>query len=178
MAISDPVVMPLARSLLECYDLELVKLETPPVYVQLRAGNVVSHLLSTFQDECCEGLAWVRPASFSPSSSVFPTQDAVPMKGGTRAWSITLEMGYVRCAPVGDENQIPTMEEWDAALQGVMDGAAAMRRALCCFETGRRVLPGTWQPIEVQGGCVGGVMPITVQGPACDCSQAGPDIES
>lgn len=174
MAAADPVVMPLARDLLECYTVELAKLESPPAYVQLRAGNVVSHLLSTFQDECCEGLAWVRPASFFPSSSTFPTQDAAPMKGGTRAWGVTLELGFVRCAPVGDENQIPTAEEWDATIQGVMDGAAAMRRALCCFEKGRRVLPGVWQPIEVQGGCVGGLMPITVQGPACDCSEAGP----
>lgn len=178
MAVSDPMVMPLARELLGCYDLELVKLITPPTYVQLRAGNVVAHLLSTFQDECCEGLAWVRPASFVPSSGVFPVQDPAPIKGGVRAWAITLELGYVRCAPVGDEDDIPTAEEWDQAVQGVMDGAAAMRRALCCFidadpRRSGRVLAGAWQPIEVQGGCVGGIMPITIQGPACDCSEAG-----
>jgi len=172
--ISDPVVMPLARELLACYDQELQKLEDPPTYVQLRAGNVVSHLLSTFQDECCEGLAWVRPASFFPSSAAFPGQDAAPMKGGTRAWAVTLELGFVRCAPVGDENTIPTAADWDATVQAVMDGAAAMRRALCCFEGGRQVLPGIWQPIEVQGGCVGGLMTLTVRGPACDCSAAGP----
>jgi hypothetical protein len=175
MAAPDPVVMPLARDLLACYDLELMKLDPPPTYVQLRAGNVVAHLLSTFQDECCEGLAWVRPASFFPSSAVFPAQDSAPVKGGTRSWAITLEMGYVRCAPVGDENQIPTADDWDDTVQGVMDGAAAMRRALCCFEEGRRrLVPGLWQPVEVQGGCVGGIMTVTVQGPACDCSEAGP----
>jgi hypothetical protein len=178
MAAPDPLVMPLARELLGCYDLELVKLDDPPKYVQLRAGNVVAHLLSTFQDECCEGLAWVRPASFFPSSTTFPTQDAAPQPKGVSAWAVTLELGFVRCAPVGDENQIPTAEDWDATVQGVMDGAAAMRRALCCFieakqGRARRVLPGTWQPIEVQGGCVGGIMPITIQGPACDCAEAG-----
>lgn len=179
MPVSDPLVMPPARELLACYDQELDKLEQPPAYVQLRAGNVVAHLLSTFQDECCEGLAWVRPASFFPSSTVFPVQDTAPVKGGTRAWAISLELGYVRCAPVGDENTIPTGEQWDEAVQGVMDGAAAMRRAICCFidaapgRTGR-VLPGIWQPIEVQGGCVGGILPVTIMGPACDCSEAGP----
>ncbi len=179
MAVSDPLVMPLARDLLECYDLELLKIDQPPVYVQLRAGNVVAHLLSTYQDECCEGLAWVRPVTFVPSSGAFPVQDPAPVKGGVRAWAVTLELGYVRCAPVGDENTIPTADEWDATVQGVMDGAAAMRRALCCFidaepRRSGRVLAGAWQPIEVQGGCVGGIMPVTIQGPACDCSEAGP----
>lgn len=173
--VADPVVMPLARELLDCYAVELDKLEQVPAYVQLRAGNVVAHLLSTYQDECCEGLAWVRPSAFFPSSGTFPTQDAAPMKGGTRAWAVTLELGYVRCAPVGDQNAVPTAAEWDETVQAVMDAGAAMRRALCCFQESRngRMLPGTWQPIEVQGGCVGGIMPVTVQGPACDCSEAG-----
>ena len=179
MAVDDPVVMPLARELLGCLEQEVAKVLHPPRYVQLRAGNVVAHLLSTTEDECCDGLAWVRPAGFLPSSGTFPVQDSAPVKGGTRAWAVTLEMGAVRCAPVGDETTIPTAEEWDAVTQAVMDDAAAMRRALCCFielvpgRTGR-VLPGQWQPVEVQGGCVGGIMPITISGPACDCAEAGP----
>jgi len=180
MAVSDPLVMPLARELLECYEQELAKLENPPAYVQLRAGNVVAHLVSTSQDECCEGLGWVRPASFFPSSDAFPVPDGAPVKGGTRAWAVTLELGFVQCAPVGDETQIPTADDWDATVQGVMDAAAAMRRAICCFveaapRRSGRVVIGTWQPIEVQGGCVGGLMPVTVSGPACDCSEAGPE---
>lgn len=180
MPIYDPLVMPLAREMLECFEQELLKVEGPPRYVQLRAGNVVAHLLSTYQDECCEGLAWVRPSSFFPSSTAFPTQDPAPIKGGTRAWAITLELGAVRCSPVGDENVIPTGEQWDDTVQAVMDDAAAMRRALCCFidaKPGRsaKVLPGVWQPIDVQGGCVGGILPVTIMGPACDCSEAGPE---
>lgn len=180
MAVSDPLVMPLAREMLACLDQELSKVESPPMHVQLRPGNVVAHLLSTYQDECCEGLAWVRPSAFFPSSSAFPTQDPAPMKGGVRAWAITLELGAVRCAPTGDENTIPTGDEWDATLQAVMDDAAAMRRALCCFidaAPGRsgRVLAGVWQPLDVQGGCVGGIIPVTILGPACDCSDAGPE---
>ena len=179
MVIADPMVMPLARELLECYEQELMKVAAPPEFIQLRPGNVVAHLLSTYEDECCQGLAWVRPAGFFPSSSVFPTQDAAPVKGGPRAWGITLELGAVRCAPVGTEDTIPTEEEWDTTVQAVMDDAAAMRRAVCCFidaKPGRsgRVLPGLWQPIEVQGGCVGGLMTVVVQGPACDCAGSGP----
>lgn len=177
--VADPLVMPLAREMLECYEQELLKVTAPPVYRQLRAGNVVAHLISTFQDECCQGLAWVRPAGFYPSSSVFPVQDAAPVRGGIKAWAVTLELGAVRCAPVGDEKNIPTGDDWDATVQAVMDDGAAMRRAICCFidaVPGRstRVLPGIWQPIEVEGGCVGGIIPVTIQGPACDCVQAGP----
>jgi hypothetical protein len=172
------MVMPLARELLECYTVELDKVESPPEYVQLRPGNVVAHLLSTFQDECCQGLAWVRPDTFFPSSTTFPTQDSQPMPKGTSAWAIRLELGAVRCAPLGDEDALPTAAQWDATVQAVMDDAAAMRRAICCFIEAkqgrtRRVLPGSWQPIEVQGGCVGGILPITILGPACDCSEAG-----
>lgn len=177
--VADPLVMPLARELLACLDQELAKVASPPAYVQLRAGNVVAHLLSTYEDECCEGLAWVRPSAFYPASAVFPVQDAAPVKGGTRAWAVTLELGAVRCAPTGDENAIPTGEEWDATVQAVMDDAAAMRRAICCFidadaRRSGRVLPGVWQPIDVQGGCVGGILPVTIQGPACDCAESGP----
>lgn len=178
MPIADPLVMPLAEELLDCYAVEIAKVASPPAYVQMRAGNVVAHLLSTTQDECCEGLAWVRPAGFYPSSGPFPVRDTEPIKGGQRAWAITLELGAVRCAPVGDEDNIPTAADWQAVTQAVMDDAAAMRRAICCFidaKPGRsgRVLAGEWQPLEVQGGCVGGILPITVTGPTCDCGQTG-----
>lgn len=181
MPISDPLVMPLARELLACLEQEIEKVPEPPLYVGLRAGNVVAHLMSTTEDECCSGLAWVRPATVVPSSGVFPAQDAAPIKGGgTRAWAITLELGAVRCAPTPDADRIPTTEEWDAVVQAVMDDAAAIRRAVCCFidadpRRSGRVLPGQWLPLDVQGGCVGGIMTVTVQGPACDCSDAGPE---
>lgn len=180
MAVSDPLVMPLAREMLECLDQEISKVANPPLYVQLRGGNVVAHLLSSAEDECCSGLAWVRPSLVVPSSSSFPVQDTTPLKGGIRAWAVTLELGAVRCAPVGDEDRIPTADEWDATVQAVMDDAAAIRRAICCFidaAPGRsgRVLPGSWQPLDIQGGCIGGIMSVVVQGPACDCELSGPE---
>lgn len=180
MAVSDPSVMPLARKMLECLGQEIAKVLNPPRYIQLRAGNVVDHLMSTHQDECCDGLAWVRPAAFFPSSGVFPTQDPAPVPKGTSAWAITLELGAVRCMPTPDADSIPTADEWDAVTQAVMDDAAAFRRAICCFidavpGRAKRVLPGIWQPLSIQGGCVGGILPVTIQGPACDCAEAGPE---
>lgn len=177
---ADPLVMPLARELLDCYEIEIAKVASPPKYLGLRPGNVVDHLLSTNHDECCEGLAWVRPVDFFPSSGTFPTQDAVPVGDppGARAWVVTLELGAVRCSPTPEATSIPTNAEWDAVVQAVMDDAAAMRRAICCLIDARpgrkkRVLPGRWQPLSVEGGCVGGVLPVMIQGPACDCPDVG-----
>lgn len=180
MPISDPLVMPLVLELLDCYEQELAKLENPPLHVGVRPGTVVDFLLSTSDDECCEGLAWIRPASFYPSSTVFPAQDEAAQRQGTLGWAVTLELGIVRCSPTPDENAIPSQAAWLEVTQGVMDAAAAMRRAICCFidadpvNRKQRVLPGLWQPVAVEGGCVGGVLPVTLRGPACDCADAGP----
>jgi hypothetical protein len=172
--------MPLAIELLECLDQEIRKVPHPPASIGLRPGTVVDHLMSTTDDECCNGLAWVRPASFFPSSGTFPAQDEAPLPKGTSTWGITLEMGAVRCAPTPEPTGIPSNEDWFAVVQDVMDDAAAMRRAICCFidrkpnHRARNVLPGLWQPLSVQGGCVGGILTVTLRGPACDCSEAGP----
>lgn len=176
----DPLVVPLAEELLVCFAQELAKVDQPPKYVQFRTGTVVDHLLSSSQDECCEGLAWVRVAQFFPTSATFPVQDETPTPKGTQAWAVVLELGAVRCAPIGDEHSIPTAAMWEANFRAIMDDAAAMRRALCCFgeaKPGRLkngLLPGSWEPLSVQGGCSGGVMTVTVRGPACDCLEVGP----
>ena len=180
MPIADPLVMPLARELLACYEQELAKIADPPQHIGLRPGSVVDFLMSTGSDECCEGLGWVRPAAFFPSSGTFPTQDATPLKQNVTGWAVTLEMGIVRCAPTPDEHSIPSDADWDDVTQAVMDASAAMRRAICCFIDAdrinrlQRVLPGIWQPVSVEGGCVGGILPVTLRGPACDCVDAGP----
>lgn len=178
MAIADPLVMPLAVEMLDCLAQEIAKVENPPAYVGLRPGDVVDYLMSEHEDECCEGLAWVRPAGFYPASD-FPAQDDLPQPKGVAGWGVTLELGVVRCAPTPDATRIPTPAEWTDVTQAVMDDAAALRRAICCFIEARQnrqrnVLIGPWQPISVQGGCVGGLLTVTLRGPACDCADAGP----
>jgi hypothetical protein len=178
MALHDPMVVPLAYELLACLEEEIDKVDNPPRYRGLRAGQIVDHLLGIGADECCEGLAWVRPALFVPSSGVFPEQDSSALKDGTRGWAITLEMGAIRCSPTPDENSIPSDDTWNAVVEAVMDDAAAMRRAICCFidaSPSRKgyVLPLQWEPIAIEGGCVGGTLQIVVRGPACDCIEAG-----
>jgi hypothetical protein len=179
MAVSDPLVMPLARQLLDCFDTELDKVPFPPLDVQLRPGAAPYADISQLRNECCEGLGWVRIDSFYPSSTAFPAQDeAPPAKGGTSAWAITFELGVFRCAPTPGENDITSGAQWDDLVQQQMDDAAAMRRAICCLEVAlrgrQRVLPGIWTPLDIQGGCAGGFMPVTVRALApCDCEGAG-----
>jgi hypothetical protein len=181
MVLHDPMVAPLMYELLACLEEEIDKVENPPLYRGLRPGQQVDHLISMTSDECCQGLAWVRCAGFVPSSGTFPAQDEDPFplkNGGTRAWAITLEMGVVRCSPTPDENSIPSNATWNAVVDAINDDAAAMRRAICCFVAGNparaaSTLPLEWQPIDVEGGCVGGTLQIVVRGPACDCSEAG-----
>lgn len=180
MPVSDPLVMPLARELLACLEQEIDKVETPPLYRGLRTGPVVSISLSQNEDEGCSGLAWVRPVTFFPSSGAFPAQDEAPLPKGVSAWAVQLEMGVVRCVPTPDHNSIITTQQWDNLTQAVMDDAAAMRRALCCFgELGRsrvrNMLPGLWTPLDVEGGATGGTLGVTLRGPVCDCSEAGPE---
>lgn len=178
MAISDPVVMPIARQLLECFEAELAKVEFPPLDVQFMAGIAPFADVSQHRNQCCEGLGWVRIDSFLPSSGTFPQQDETAQAKGTAAWALVLEMGVFRCAPTPGGDGIASGAQWENLVQQTMDDAAAMRRAICCLEStpGRKrqsVLPGTWTPLDVQGGCAGGYMTVTVRGPACDCADAG-----
>lgn len=180
MPIEDPLVMPILIEVLDCLNQEVAKVTNPPTFVQARAGGSVAHLLSLVEDECCQGLAWVRPGPHWPSSN-FPEQDEAPLPKGVAAWAVTLELGVIRCMPTPGADRIPTADEWMAVTQAVMDDAAAMRRAICCWiESGtaaqgreRNTIIGQWLPIEIEGGCVGGTITVVIKGPACDCSQAG-----
>ena len=177
--IADPLVMPIAEEMLACYEAALQDTGTVPRYIGFRPGTVVDWLLSTLENECCDGLAWIRPVTFFPSSAVFPQQDSAPVPKGTRAWAVTLELGAVRCSPTPDETVLPQPDVWNAVVQQMMDDGAAMRRAICCYidmdpvRRFRTVLPGAWVPLNVEGGCVGGALTVTIQGPACDCSEEG-----
>lgn len=179
MALEDPVAMPRAEELLACFAEELAKVAHPPASIGFRPGTVTDLLLSETENECCSGLAWVRIAAIYPSSTSFPLQDEEPLKTGVLRWAIDLEMGVARCAPTPGPTMLPTNAQWEEVVRNVMDDAAAMRRAVCCYiamdPIPRKgiVLPHDWQPIETQGGCAGGTMLVTVPGPACDCSDAG-----
>lgn len=177
MAVVDKVIAPIADALLDCLRAEMAKTEVPPAKVEIRPGDQVAALISTAEDECCAGLAWVRADTDFPSAT-FPFPDEGGHKCGPVQWAVTLEVGAMRCAPVGTAEQVPTAEQWAAAAYTQLDDRAALRRAICCLQAseamqGRRIQYQPGLPLPVQGACTGAVYTVLVSAPACDCPEAG-----
>ncbi len=168
---TDPSVLPITTTLLGCLQEALAETPDPPANVSLRVGTTVALLLSQTRDECCEGVGWVRVAAIYPSEN-FPIPDATWSSCGPLQWAAVLEMGVARCAPTPEADDMPSPDQWNTLAEAVLADAAAMRRAVCCFadvETDRMHLAGLWQPLPVEGGCVGGTMQLTVAVDNCDC---------
>lgn len=171
MTVRDLVVTPVAEQLRDCLRAALAEVPDPPGDVCLRVGTETDLLVSTFRDECCEGLGWVRLAS-AHAASTFPDQDQAPSRCNPGRWAVTLEMGVARCAPTTDAATIPSCDDWTAAALAVYDDLAAMWRALDCFAAAplnrdRLWLAGQWVPIPTEGGCMGAILPVTVAVDIC-----------
>lgn len=168
---SDTLILPAAERLLDCLETALPTQMVSakiPAHISFRPGEIVSADASVYDDLCCEGLAWVRIADIFSTSVDFPAPDtSVLVTGcGPMAWGVVLEMGIMRCAPTGDINTIPTSSEWNELQQDVMNDAAAMRHAMCCFIAAydpSSVAIGSWEPLPTSGGCAGGLWKISLQ---------------
>lgn len=170
--VTDLSVTHIAELLLGCLAQEMATVPRPPRSVCLRPGDQVVFYVSSQGDECCDGLAWVRVAGMAPSMN-FPVPDQTYTRCPPGQWAVVLEMGAARCAPRPPANVIPTCAEWTDVTHAVLDDAAAMRRALCCFtelEPDRMYVPGLWTPLPVEGGCTGGLLTVTIAVDDCDCT--------
>lgn len=163
----------MAANLLDCFKIYLLEQEdAAPQKIMMRSGEVTA-LISVTEDECRCGLAWVRIVRFYPTDT-FPAESETWSPCGPAGWAVVLEMGVLRCAPVGDAATLPTDEEWRNAIHLQMMDAAAMRKAVdCCFglqiESETLVL-GSWEERPPEGACMGGTQQITVLVDACnDC---------
>lgn len=174
---ADNLIFPVVQELLSCFCAALLTQHGPTLMVDggtlpgeccIRSGELASMDASTFQDLCCSGLAWVRIDDIFSTSADFPAPDtSVVITGcGPMAWGVVVEMGVMRCAPVGDINNIPTCGEWTALAEAISLDQRAMRDAMCCMinqlDPGS-VAIGSWSPLPTTGGCAGGVWPITIQ---------------
>lgn len=171
LPVVDPVAQPVLDAVLLCLEIEAAKVPSPPQSVCMRPGDRVDLLIAQGRDECCEGLAWVRLAQVYPSSD-FPAADQAYRKCQT-GWAVVVEIGMARCAPVGDENHLPTCDQWTETVNHTTADAAALRRTRMRLHTlddfrHRMSVPGQWEPMTTEGGCVGGAMLLTVQAPMCD----------
>lgn len=158
--------LPMARILLDSLEqVFLTRTDNPPMHFALRLGQEVPWDLSERQDLCCEGLAYVKINRVYPSTN-FPDEDEGWSPCGPLAYAADLEIGVLRCAPVGTEKDIPTDQEWADAADVVHNDSAAM--ALAIEEFGSRIDPLTewlvrpWSPLGPAGACTGGVQVVTV----------------
>lgn len=158
--------LPLAKVLLDSLREVLInRTDNPPMHFALRTGETVAHDLSQNEDLCCEGLAYVKINRVYASTN-FPEEDEDWFPCGPLGWAADLEMGILRCAPVGDVNSIPTDSEWADATELVANDSAAMRLALQNFAD--RIDPLTdwrvqgWLPFGPAGACTGGTQVVTV----------------
>lgn len=165
----------IAQALLDC--LETAYLDVPeaqrPGQICLRVGTV-PYSIGTAEDLCCTGLAWVRILRIYPSTN-FPVEDAGALVCPGSAYAVELEMGAVRCLPDHGTQSGATCEEWTAAFLAVDQDAATMRKAVCCMQDqlsppiGELFVPGTWTPVDGQGGCIGGTMTVTYGFDCLEC---------
>lgn len=173
------VALPLAQALLQCLDDSLVT--NPPAQICLRAGERVTPQLSTTEDECCSGLAWVRIASTEPLI-LRGAEDT--MFGCVNHMRLTtLEMGVVRCMPTPPADTLVTCDQWTALALQLEADHTSMEAAICCLNAllgeggvpfvGDVILrPGAYEPTGPEGRCLGGTLTVTAEH-GCACGSGG-----
>lgn len=157
-------------NLLEC---ALEQLETPVCRSFINPGANAPHDVceSVTDNEGVDfnGQLWVADINSVagwPSQTTLPITCAVP-------YADQIEIGIVRCAQsvLDDVNLIPDADLLTADATQQQDDKDALKRAiLCCWGVdGRDMLAPFWEPIEPQGGCVGGTWTITIRDASCVC---------
>lgn len=177
--IPDVTVAPIAADLVLCLAAELAKVPNPagvdPRPVCLRPGSRVDLLISQNNDECCEGLSWVRLVRTYPSGrQPFPTQDDSVSPCDVLRWAVVFELGAARCAPTAEPEALPSCEAWTDTTLDSYDDLAALRRAVCCYQRqhpDKLVLQDAGEPITLEGGCTGMTILVTISAPSCDCPE-------
>lgn len=164
MAITYPDrrVLPVAQLLMACLCEAVLANPKPPQVCGFRTGTDGQPLAGTSIEECCQGAAFVRVTrTFSTWSS--PTPGATPISCA-QPMAAEFELSIWRCAPVGTQQAPPAQAEWDELNTDLLNDRATLMDAACCFwgqRDQRTVMYGDWQPVSVEGGCVGSTIIIT-----------------
>lgn len=125
-------------------------------------------------DDCCAGQAWVRLVSLIPSGNPFPQVDMVQGGAGcgVTLWAATIGVGVLRCAAVvDDQGNAPSVAAMTAdAVQQIVDMRSLEQAITCCFKgQGYTIKVLGWDPLGVNGGCVGGEWTIMLAVNSCGC---------
>jgi len=111
-----------------------------------------------------QGMAWVRLASVAPVVTYSESGTIVPCGMPLTA---TVDIGITRIAPtLNARGELPTVEAQEAAaLLTTNDMSAVYHAITCCFAPNSRdVRVLTWTPVGPEGGAVGGVWTVEVDG--------------
>lgn len=170
MALTDKLFSPLVTRLLTCLCNQAVLLaHWQPGLSRccIMPGGEVNMDFALTEDVCCNGMAWVRVPTIT---SGWDEVEAGTTRCTPDQWTLTLEMGFAGCMPVGTASVLPTCAEYLATWDQQMAEAAAMRRAVaCCFpdDSGRLVRVGEYAP-DNDGNCRWATLTIDVKVIACD----------
>lgn len=164
----------LANELLACLQFQLAAPQTTfpiaPEHVMLRAGEQVTPLLGTNDDECCRGLGWVRIATITGVRELGTLDNIVCFQ---QERTLVLELGVARCAPSAPTTGVPTEDQWTLAATQLDSDQGSMEAAICCAfgdiegSAAEEVAVGEYRPFGVDGNCIGGTMLVNVRMSAC-----------
>jgi len=106
------------------------------------------------------GVAWIRLASVYPSVSIGQPYDEP--KNCAAGLGATIEVGIMRCTPVGTGDQPPSPNQLLDATELQMVDATTMRRAVVCCPGSDDMILGTYTPLGPAGGMLGGAWSLSV----------------
>jgi len=168
----DTWITQTANDLLACWQEQLKANPDPPADFCVRVGESVAEDIDpiTGEDQCCEGLAWVRVGNMVPSSN-FPDVDTTYYKCYPVTWALELELGIMRCMPGQAQTPIVSCSNYQKAFTHDVNDLRAMEETLCCWKgtlsKGRLFAVLSAEPYGPRGGCIGRTMQLLVQKPKC-----------
>ena len=171
MPLVDTIFQPLLDASVGCLCVAMITHPSPPALCCQRWGDHVSLGVSTTQDECCSGLAWVRfDSAVTTDDGSFPRASTL-LRKCSQQWSVSLELGVARCAPIGDAHTLPTCGDWTDLKALAAADMLALRQTVCCIQEifgYRDLVVGSFQPKGPEGGCYRTTLDVTVKLTGCD----------
>lgn len=118
-----------------------------------------------YQGNCTKkcGMAWVRLITVVPAAGLgTATEQAGNCMTGI---GYDVEMGILRCTPIGTATEPPTPAQLLGAAQLQHADMMSMRRAVACCTGSRDWMVGAYAPMGPSGGMVGGAWTVTMWSP-------------
>lgn len=148
-------------------------IDPPACRVFINPGGVAPFdNCSVSDDGLSNGQVWV---GHTGSQAGWPGITAEALTCATM-WFETYEVGVVRCAQgvIEDDGSSPDPDLVTADAQQQEEDRLALRRAImCCLAVEGRdiVMTDGWEPVEPEGGCVGGTWSFAIRDSGCGCDQ-------